>query len=54
MFVHTYHPSLVPPPEVTSESDVERYFDSTLLTVMITLFILIQVVMMISTCIKIF
>ena len=29
-YLSNFHPSLVPPPEVTPESDVERYFDSTL------------------------
>ena len=29
-YLSNFNPSLVPPPEVTSESVVERYFDSTL------------------------
>ena len=29
-YLSNFHLSLVPPPEVTSESNVERYFDSTL------------------------
>ena len=28
MYLSNFHPGLVPPPEVTSEDDVEMYFDT--------------------------